>query len=299
MVSTQMIPYLAVFLFTFQILISHVHSTKPPLLTNCFVQIIYVKTIPSPRENLVLALLFDSTSTLSYSIQEFELFSLLPGKNYSNYLDDNFDIADVKVDILTGYFRLHFRLSDFCMLFLIKSPTFNESLTAIQHSGHGTSDYGVLFLIETSPLDEESEVLHGFVYDLFNSEGTPFHSPIAFFNQDTNKIAIFCYLCASSKIEFLKADRKNLWNDLQTMHFQINSNGYENLVIIPDSFSHSPGHEPCLKYYNGKRSLTNLFGEHVNCYHPETWALASIQPILNVSLTSNTSLRIEGNNHQK
>ncbi|CAL8136793.1 unnamed protein product [Orchesella dallaii] len=137
------------------------------------------------------------------------------------------------------------------MLFLINTPSFNETLTAIQRSGHGTSDH-VLFLIETSPLTEENEVLHGFVNDLFNSGGTPFHAPIGFFNQETNELAIFCYFCPSSKIEFLNAGEKYKWNDLHSMHLKTNSNGY-----------------------------------------------GSLQPRLNISLTLDTSRRIEGNNYQK
>ncbi|CAL8136940.1 unnamed protein product [Orchesella dallaii] len=292
---------LAVFVFNFtifsQIFLHEVCGDKPPLLTHCFVQTIHDKLIP--HGDLALPVLFDSTTTLSYSIHEFNFFSLLPGANNTNYFDDDFDIDDVNVDIFTGYFRFYFRLSDSCMLFLIKILTFNETLTAIQRSGHGTSDH-VLFLIETFPLTEENEVIRGFVNDLFNSEGTPFHAPIAFFNKETNEIATFCYFCPSSKIELFNYSNKNIWNDLQNQHFRINLNGYGNLVFIPGSTVHNAAlDEPCFKNYNSERRRTNLFGEHVNCSKEGTWFIASIQPMLNISLTLDTSSIIEGNSYQK
>ncbi|CAL8136816.1 unnamed protein product [Orchesella dallaii] len=303
MLSSQKIQFLAVYVLHFQIFFLvnkyQVNCNKPTFFGHCFVQIIYSKAIPFPRRDFVIPWLFDSTTTLSYSIQEPEFFSLLPERNNTNYLDDDFDIDDVQVDIVTGYFRFYFRLSDSCMLFLINTPTLNETLSTIRQSGHGTSEQ-VLFLIETSPLNEENEIINGFVKDLFNSEGIPFHAPIAFINKESNEIALFCYFCPSSNIEVLNASTKNTWNDLQSQYLRTNLNGYGNLVIIPESGGHTPAiDEPCLKHYDSKRRRTNLLGEHVNCPLDEMWIIGSLQPILNISLTLDTSRRIEGNNYQK
>ncbi|CAL8068316.1 unnamed protein product [Orchesella dallaii] len=273
-------------------IISEVQEPQPISLSHCFIQLIHDNKIRATKSDSILPLIFEETTTLSYTIQQLEYFNLLPELN-----DTVFDTKnDVKLGSQSGFFRFIFRLSNSCITFLIKTSTFNETIQAIQNSGHGTSD-NVLFIIETSPLTDVNEVIYGFKNTLLNSEGPPFHAPLAFFNPETNEIAIFCYFCSPSKILLLIV-APTTWNTLQNQHFQINSNGYGNVVIILDTFRHTTeAEENCFVHYDSRRTRTNLFGEHVNCTIAEAWLRASTQLKLNISFKFNTMITEEHLSH--
>ncbi|CAL8068310.1 unnamed protein product [Orchesella dallaii] len=277
-----------------------------PNLPNCLIHILNGVEITSESKdestNAVLQLLFEKSTTLSYTSQQIQDFSLLLGHNNTDYFDEDFDPEKVNVDSQSGFLRFNVKYSSSCMVFLIKSQEFNETLIAIQRSGHGTSDE-VLFIIETIPHTEENDIINGFVNEFFSSEGMPFHAPIAFFNPENNEIATFCYFCQPSSAKIRKIPHGSLtsWDTLpRSHHSQINDNGYGNQLIVPDSFAHSTAAAyNCLKHYDSRRVRTNLFGEHVNCSLPDVWIVASIQSILNVSITFKGSTTEEDKKYQK
>ncbi|CAL8068298.1 unnamed protein product [Orchesella dallaii] len=260
-------------------------------LPDCLIHILYgeeiVFTTKDESNRSVIRQLFNTKIALTFTTQQIHDYSFLPGSNNTDYLDNDFEPGDTKIDSKSGYLRFTSKLSSVCTIFLVKAQSTNETIIAIQRSGHGTSD-NVLFLIEISSLSTENEVLQDISEELFNSEGMPFHAPIAFFNLQTQEFISFCYFCPTkfSRFQNLETGTKNTWMALHSENLRVNQNGYGTSVFIPSPFS--LGHnkkENCFKNYQGGRSRSNLFGEHVNCSLEDLWLVAPIQTILNISLT--------------
>ncbi|CAL8068328.1 unnamed protein product [Orchesella dallaii] len=288
-------------------ILSENNVTVNTSIINCLIHTIYGDTLKFPTEKItrdsLLYTLFDKTTLLSYTFHKTSQFNLLPISNYSDYSNDDFDPEDIKVDSQKGFLRFNFKLSSACTVFIIKTQTYNETLQAIQSSGYGTSEE-VMFLIETLSFTEENKLINGFIEDLFQSEGPPFHAPIAFLNPFIKEIVTFCYFCPTDsdfgKLIPLPPETFGLLNLLRSQHVLLNSNGYGNLVLIPDNFAYSTEESPnCFKHYDRQRSRTSLFGDHVNCNVSYLWGLASIQSVLNISFRYGGSEIDQENGNQK
>ncbi|CAL8068342.1 unnamed protein product [Orchesella dallaii] len=294
---------IAMFVFK-SLVISGTQTTVHSHLPDCLIHVVNGEETQNLLEdgnnNTPLTQLLGPATTLSYTIHQISHFNFLPQSNYTDYLDEDFDIDNVEVNLQSGFLRYIFRLSSSCLIFLIKTTTLNETGIAIQRSAHGTSEQ-VLFLIETFLMTVENEVINGFENELFELEGTPFHAPIAFYSEKAKEMAILCYFCPSGlgRIQRISIRNENLWLGLLAEYQNLNSNGYGYQVVIPNSMTYMNEEERhCFEDYESGRVRTNLFGEHVNCKEAELWLLASVQSVLNITLSIGFSNQIEDTSHQ-
>ncbi|CAL8068346.1 unnamed protein product [Orchesella dallaii] len=286
------------------LVISETQSTVQFHLSDCLIHVVNAEQTQNLLEdgnnNTPLTQLLGPATTLSYTIHQICHFDFLPQSNYTDYLDEDFDIDNVEVNLQSGFLRYIFRLSSSCLIFLIKTTTFNETRIAIQRSAHGTSEH-VLFLIETFPVTVENEVINGFENELFELDGTSFHAPIAFYSEKVKGLAILCYFCPSElgRIQLVSIGNETLWLGLPAHYKNLNSNGYGNQVVIPNTMAYLTEEDMhCFKDYHSGRVRTNLFGEHVNCSVAEAWSIASIQSALNISISVRLSNQAEEISYQ-
>ncbi|CAL8068348.1 unnamed protein product [Orchesella dallaii] len=295
---------IAMFVFK-SLVISGTQTTVHSHLPDCLIHVVNGEETQNLLEdgnnNAPFKQLFGPATTLSYTIHQISHFDFFPQSNYTDYLDEDFDIENVKLNVQSGFLRYIFRHSSSCLIFLIKTKTFNETRVAIQRSAHGTSEH-VLFLIETFPMTVKNEVINGFENELLELDGTPFHAPIAFYCEKANEIAILCYFCPSElgRIQRVSIANETLWRGLLAHYKNLNSNGYGNEVDIPNNLGYMTENEVhCFKDYDRKRVRTNLFGEHVNCTVAEAWLLASFQSELNISISIRFSNQAGEKSYQK
>ncbi|CAL8068354.1 unnamed protein product [Orchesella dallaii] len=286
------------------LVLSESQTTVHSHLSDCLIHVINGEEtqnlIENGNNNAPLTHLLGSATTLSYTIHQISHFDFFPQSNYTDYFDEDFDIDDVKVNVQSRFLRYIFRLSSSCLIFLLKTTTFNETRIAIQRSAHGTSEH-VLFLIETFPMTVENEVINGFENELFELEGTPFNAPIAFYTEKTKEFLMICYFCPPElgRIQRVSIGKEILWIGLLAHHKNLNSKGYGKQVVIPNPVAYMSEKEiHCFKDYDPKRVRTNLFGEHLNCTLAEAWLLASIQSTLNISISIRFSTQVEEISYQ-
>ncbi|CAL8067986.1 unnamed protein product [Orchesella dallaii] len=275
--------------------VSQANNIPTPYVAHCLIHVIYKNPTTAPNidrrpADSLLPMFFGNATTFSYTFHQIEYFNFLPGPNHTDYSEEDFDSENVPVNTKSGFHRFGLRLScSLCTAYVINTQTFNETLTAIRHSGQGTSEH-VMFLIDAVPLTTENNVIRGLVEDLFLSEGTPFHAPILFFNAETKELATYCYCCPSDleRIHILGCSKVgcNLNEEAQ----KYNLEGYGSSVFIPNSLGIlKEAGENCFRHYHTGREQTHLFGEDVDCLYPELWIAAPIQQRLNISFTIDTS----------
>ncbi|CAL8068352.1 unnamed protein product [Orchesella dallaii] len=223
---------IALFILEF-LVIAETQTTVHSHLSDCLIHVINGEEkqnlIQDGNNNAPSPQFFDPATNLSYTIHQISHLDFLPQSSYTDYLDKDFDIDDVKVNVKSGFLRYIFRLSISCLIFLIKAQTFNETRIAIQRSAHGTSEH-VLFLIETFQMTVKNEVINGFENELFELDGTAFHAPIAFYSEKAKEMAMLCYFCPSEvgRIQRVSIGNETLLRGLLAHYKNLNSNGYGN-----------------------------------------------------------------------
>ncbi|CAL8076257.1 unnamed protein product [Orchesella dallaii] len=225
----------------------------------------------------------NNTFPHTFTLYNVDKFDFLPWSNhtaeYELFLNEN----SLNVSIATGYFRFTRRLSKSCIIFMITTSSFTKTVRAIQRSGYGISD-NAMFLIATSSLTEEDEIVSGFLNKLFDSEGPAFHAPISFITYPEGQIGMFCYFCQEKQKRIQKLEGKQYYVHMQIALKKINSNGYGQKLYLSNYYIvYRERAQSCFNFYNRNRVRTNLFGEHVTCNNPKFWEMAFLQGYFNVT----------------
>ncbi|CAL8067946.1 unnamed protein product [Orchesella dallaii] len=260
--------------------------------SDCFINIVYSNEnngVARLENYLSKEILFSKqfeTSILTQTIHELDSFNLHPS-NSTNYADEDYEAIEDNISLQHGYLRLQQKHTEFCLAFFLLTNSFNETTISIQKSGYGTS-LNVIFLIATTTLSEENEVVNGFVHNLFEIEGLPFHSPIVFHSYLGKEYGVFCYFCPVKVLQIkITKDLNNIFHKITNTAKQVNSNGYGNTFLIEDALSQTYRAETCLKFYYSGRVRSSIFGTEVNCTIAELWELGWIHRALNLTATVN------------
>ncbi|CAL8120952.1 unnamed protein product [Orchesella dallaii] len=225
----------------------------------------------------------NNTFTHTFTLYDVENFDFLPWSNHTAEYELFPTVNSFNVSITTGYFRFTRRLSKPCIAFILISPSFYKTVRAIQRSGYGTSD-NVMFLIATSSLTEDNEIVSGFLNNLLDSEGPAFHAPISFFTYPEGQIGMFCYFCQEKQKRIQKLEGKQSFVRMQIALKKMNSNGYGQKLYLSNYFIvYRERAQSCFNFYNINRVRTNVFGEHVSCNNPKLWEMAFLQGYFNVT----------------
>ncbi|CAL8136760.1 unnamed protein product [Orchesella dallaii] len=265
--------------------------------SDCFINIVYDKEnngVQHLENYLTKEILFSKqfeTSILTQTIHELNSFNFLPF-NSTNFFDEEYESTEENINLQRGYLRFQQKYVEFCLVFSLLTNSFNETTTSIQKSGYGTSP-NVLFLIATT-LNEENEVVSGFVQNFFEVEGLPFHAHIVFHSYLTKEYGMFCYFCPEKLTRvIITKDFNNIFHQITLATKRVNSKGYGNTFLIEDAMSLTSTSEPCLKFYDSGRVRSSIFGTHVNCSNPELWELGWIHRVFNLTATLNINSKTD------
>ncbi|CAL8127573.1 unnamed protein product [Orchesella dallaii] len=199
------------------------------------------------------------------------------------YFDDN----DSKLLTLKeGYLRFLLRYRSICTLFYITDPTFEEAVDTIIQSGFSTSE-DVLFIISSLFSENSNEIRNGFTSNLlFDTSAAPFHADVLLYQSEpTSALSIFCLFCPKKLNQISEQVELPLtpsFSFIKLVSKSLKSNGYGNSLAFSVPLGASRETEQaCLRL---SKDGTFHFGMTITCPVSELFVLASIQPILNLSI---------------
>lgn len=133
------------------------------------------------------------------------------------------EIIETNFTIHERYFRLYGKFQESCLVFILLTPSFNETLQAIHKSGFSTSDE-VMFFIRVKEVTRNDPMIFSFGNNLFASDVEPFHASLAFFANSSSSLSIglHCYFC----LENLVATDNRTLSGLRFLIQHLNSEGY-------------------------------------------------------------------------
>ncbi|CAL8132153.1 unnamed protein product [Orchesella dallaii] len=175
------------------------------------------------------------------------------------------DIADNKLSLKHGYFRLHFKYRKNCVIFVLYTNTFNGTMEAIRRSGFGTSDIVIYFIKLVSPI-KENDIYSDFLNHMITEESTPFHAPIVFFKDwETSFVQGFCYFCPENIGHFHLTNASNHKNLLEFLSV-LNGQSYGKPAYFISSFSDKKMRkEKCLGPLDYHQNRSILYEAIMDC----------------------------------
>ncbi|CAL8143398.1 unnamed protein product [Orchesella dallaii] len=150
--------------------------------------------------------------------------------NISDY--EEIDTAVTNLTLKESYIRFDQKLRGSCIIFMLYTLTFNETVTAIYKSGFGTSDE-TLFFVQLPSLIQWEDHLMKFS-DLSQHSPFIFHANIVFLTNDSEKIGIHCYFCPPNptRLHFLYSTSIKSYTNLKRITQSLNANGHGRHALI-------------------------------------------------------------------
>ncbi|CAL8127555.1 unnamed protein product [Orchesella dallaii] len=268
------------FLFFFQGFQLYEHNLELPfrLDFDCFINL-----VKSNSTEFKLPIFVEDSSTHVFSYTLYHVAHL-------NFAFVEYDDEEQNVTSVDGYLRFFLRHRSKCLLFILFTPSLDESLLAIQESGHGASEE-VLFII---PTEYDDEITNGFTTDLlFETAETPFHADLLFLQETNKSMDIFCLFCPNKLNSILENETELSFSTLKSECKKLKSSGY----------GHSLEYSVPLGALNKKeqKCFDMMLNQNPNdgfrlqlkynvsfistyCTILEVYVIASLQPILNISI---------------
>ncbi|CAL8075882.1 unnamed protein product [Orchesella dallaii] len=159
----------------------------------------------------------ESTSTYTFSIR-----SLC--SNFSTE-EDLYESAE-NITLQESYFRYNFKLTGSCLAFILSTPTFNDTVTAIHQSGFGTSDE-VIFFVYLRTLVEWKDQLEKFSALHLHSPYV-FHANVVFMGINSSYSGVHCYFCPPNPLRLhpLHPSSFQTFVNLKRFVKKLNSDGH-------------------------------------------------------------------------
>ncbi|CAL8128489.1 unnamed protein product [Orchesella dallaii] len=219
---------------------------------------------------VVLTFVHHKFQNFDYSFDEFKEYAddhetLTMGKGYLKYL-------------------IPVKYRENCIVFIFFTTVFEDAISGIHYSGLGTSD-NAIFFVSVGNLTEEDEIINGFLFNLFDSSPSPFHSTIVFFTEH-QEFGVFCYFCGNQSEKIVRV-KNTSFPEIKRIGNELNSNGHMASAYINDNKGTFKDQQQCFDYPGVHTYKIWNLGEHVHCKKPELWVLSHLQLILNVTFTVN------------
>lgn len=146
-------------------------------------------------------------------------------------LDDLVD-NDVDINIFTKYVRFASRFSKYRnQVFVLLTDTYEETPTAIQSSGFGTSSTVIFMVMITKGFQTSKYLLKPFEQGLpeIEEDKNPFNAVLVFIearHAKQTKVGILCHTCLGSKIRYFETTiQRDDFKFLEKLSNQLNNNG--------------------------------------------------------------------------
>ncbi|CAL8136173.1 unnamed protein product [Orchesella dallaii] len=209
---------------------------------------------------------------------------------YSNVstANEESDIVN-NITLQESYLRYYPKLRGDCLVFILHTLNFNETVTAIHQSGYGTSDETIFFL-QLPIWSEWNSHLESFSALHLHSPYI-FHANIVFLGPNSNTSGVHCYVCLPNtlKLYLIKATSFKSFLSLKRFAQQLNGNGHKRHLVLQSAIC-DLNLDHCLKFKEDstKQHNKNTFFKHIQAYcsPPMVVLFIATQQTLNVSLVS-------------
>lgn len=195
-----------------------------------------------------------------------------------NYAIDLDDIESYNFTINYRYFQFFGRLQDSCIIFILLTASFQETLLAIHQSGFSRSDH-VLFFIKTQEINTNNSLIYSFTNELFQSEVEPFHAGLVFFDDKTKFpcYGVFCYFCEST-LHFV--DNVSFLNVLLLSN-HLNSRGHGRKVLTSNNMLSIS--KECVIPLQKLKLRRPLYDAYLSCFTPLPVVFSDLQLEANIT----------------
>ncbi|CAL8075860.1 unnamed protein product [Orchesella dallaii] len=166
---------------------------------------------------------FPAEATYTFSVRSF----------YSNHDDEEQLYSSVEnLTLQESYFRYTVKLRGSCITFILNTSTFNETVTAIHHSGFKTSDE-VLFFVQLRTLAEWKDHINKFSA-LHEHSSFRFHANVIFIGLNSSYVGVHCYFCPPNpnRLHLIQLNSSSSYFHLKHFSHQLNSQGHGRHVVI-------------------------------------------------------------------
>ncbi|CAL8143395.1 unnamed protein product [Orchesella dallaii] len=219
----------------------------------------------------------------AYTFSTFEYFNISD--------DEEIRTDDTNLTLKESYFRYDQKLRGSCIIFLLRTLSFNETVTAIYKSGFATSDE-ILFFVQFPSLIEWKDHLLKFSA-LDQHSPFIFHANIVFLTNDSEKIGIHCYFCFPNptRLHLINTNSIKSYIYVKRIAQALNGNGHGRHALVQSAMG-GLGTDDC---FNTHRDLIyqtrQNFYQHLrkHCSPPFIVIYLVIQPALNISCITKES----------
>ncbi|CAL8143540.1 unnamed protein product, partial [Orchesella dallaii] len=188
-----------------------------------------------------------------------------------------------------SYFRYNIKWRGSCLVFMLHTPTFNETATAIHDSGFGTSDE-VLFFLRLQTLAEWEDHIEKFSA-LHEHSSFIFHANVIFTGLNSSYVGVHCYFCPPNpnRLHHIQLNSFPSYFLLKRFAQQLNSHGHERHAVIESAMGDlNVGN--CLKIDRHNSTIHNRhkFYQHLrkHCSPPITIIYIFTQQALNGTIVT-------------
>ncbi|CAL8143399.1 unnamed protein product [Orchesella dallaii] len=224
---------------------------------------------------------------LSYPSKSVHTFSIT--YQHLNISDDEEIETDVtNLTLKESYFRFDKKWRGSCIIFMLHTLTFNETVSAIYKSGFGTSDDAIFFVEYSSLIEWKNHVLKFSALD----QHSPFifHANIVFLTNDSRNIGIHCYFCPPNptRLHLINITSIKSYYHLKRITQSLNANGYGRHARIKTVVADLKS-DDCLKIPRDIIPQTrNKFYQHLrkHCAPPQIIIYFVTQQAVNITIVS-------------
>ncbi|CAL8143549.1 unnamed protein product [Orchesella dallaii] len=188
-----------------------------------------------------------------------------------------------------SYFQYNIKWRGSCLVFMLHTPTFNETVTAIHDSGFGTSDE-VLFFLRLQTLAEWEDHVEKFSA-LHEHSSFIFHANVIFTGLNSSYVGVHCYFCPPNpnRLHHIQLNSFPSYFHLKRFAQQLNSHGHERHAVIESAIGDlNVGN--CLKIDRHNSTIHNRhkFYQHLrkHCTPPITIIYIFTQQALNGTIVT-------------
>ncbi|CAL8075878.1 unnamed protein product [Orchesella dallaii] len=170
---------------------------------------------------------FSAESAYTFSIRS--LYSNLSSEEELYESVENITLQD-------SYFRYNVNLRGSCLVFMLYTSTFNETVTAIHDSGFGTSDE-VLFFIQVETMAEWEDHVEKFSA-LHQHSSHIFHANVVFMGLNSSYVGVHCYFCPPNpnRLHLIQLNSFPSYFLLKRFAQHLNSHGHGRHAVIKSTF---------------------------------------------------------------
>ncbi|CAL8143411.1 unnamed protein product [Orchesella dallaii] len=211
---------------------------------------------------------------------------------YLNISDDEEIYTDAtNLTLKESYFRFDQKLRGSCIIFMLHTLTFNETVTAIYKSEFGTSDETLFFVQLPSVIQWEDHLMK--FSDLSQHSPFIFHANIVFLTNDSEKIGIHCYFCPPNprRLHLINVTSIKSYHNLKRIIQSLNANGHGRHALVKTVVADLKS-DNCLKIKSDTIPRTrNKFYQHLrkHCSPPQMIIYFVTQQALNITIITKES----------